>query len=415
MSRINLQTIIDFIPVPRKPVLGVKYIFTGILVFIFILLCIPSGSGESGYIARMKEFSPVVKAREIYDKEGPKAASEYVTFYQSLPNYRPDNALAAIKEEAEKQRSSWSYKAGEIGRGLIGMDQHEDYANITSTISQYVPYLSDARSIFAHGKGLYEHWNKFQNDESIDSLALGMDGIGLAASLWGLIPGVGHAADPVKSSTDTLRKCVGMMSSGVKNYVMQVFNKVFKFIGQSGILEIKASDFSQLSKLVDSKKEQFSEAMTLTGAALKELQPLTNLALDNWNAAAAVLANASTPEELNRYINIAARIDKSNEDIMQFGGSAALQAASRMDREGRFDVNLLKSAMLYGDAGLEAVGNIPAAEILAYPLRASSGFGFWRMALLAVFGLYVVLALIKIWRPEWLSEIAARTGKNRRA
>lgn len=403
----NLLTLLEFIPLPKKMSRLTKYVLTSILVIVFIFLCIPSKSNENGYIARMKQFSPVTKARNLYEKDGPRAASEYVSFYQSLPGYQANEELSKIKAEAEKHRSSWSYMAEEFGRGLIGMDHHEDYSSITSSIAKYVPYLSDARGIFTHGKGLYEHWNKFQNNENINSLELGLDGVGLAASLWGLIPGIGHAGDPVKQSTGVLRKCVSLMSNGVKNHVMQVFNASFKYISKSGILDIKVSDFSDLSKLVENKKGQFNEAMNLVAGSFKELQPLINLALDNWGAASTVLATASSPEELESYINIANRIDKNNEDVLKFGGRAALQAASRLEKAGNFNVDLLKSAMLYGDAGLDAVGNIPAEELTAHPLNAGSSFGFWRLALLAIYTLFAALLIGRIWRPE---RVSAQTG-----
>lgn len=413
MHKKNPWALLDFIPLPQKMSRWTKYGLTSILVFVFILLCIPSGSSDNGYIDRMKQFSPVNKARELYKKDGPRAASEYVSFYQSLPGYQANQELNQIKAEAEQHRSSWTYMAAEFGRGLIGMDHHEDYSSLTSSIAAYVPYLSDARDILTHGKGLYEHWNKFQNNENINSLELGLDGVGLAASLWGLIPGIGHAGDPIKQSTGVLRKCVSLMSNGVKTYVMQVFNKAFKFISKSGILDIKMSDFGDLTKLVENKKGQFNEAMNLVAGSFKELQPLINLALDNWGAASAVLSTASTPEELKSYINIANRIDKNNEDILKFGGKAALQAASRLEKAGGFNINLLKSAMLYGDAGLEAVGNIPAEELLAPSPKAESSFGFWRLALLVIYVLFAALMIARIWRPEGISgNVNAQSGRS---
>lgn len=399
MSDINLHNTIKYIPVPKFYTLKAKFIFSFILISIFILLCIPFNQKNNKYIKKMEEYSPEIEAETLYKNEGPRMASEYIDFYKSLPNAKFNEKLNDIKNQAEKQRSNFSYKAEEFGRGLIGMDNHEDYAKITSKVAGYVPYLSDAQAIFKHGKGLYNNWNKFQKNENVNSVELGLDGIGLVASLYGLLPGVGHAADPVKKSTAILRNCMGIMKNEIKSYILHIFSNVFKFIGNSKILDINAKNFNQLSEIVASKKEQFNEAITLTDSALKQIQPIINLSINNWDAASIVLKNASTPEELNDYINIVNKIDKDNKDILKFGGFNALNAAYRLDKEGNFDINIIKNAMIYGDAGLDAIGHIPSKNFLTNPLSSKKSFSTWRIAIICIFGIYIIMSLIKIWFP----------------
>lgn len=381
---------------------SLKIIFTLILAIIFGLLCIPGESPYNKYIARMKEYSPASRAESLFERDGPRAASEFAAFWLSLPNADANaqvaSRLKSVMNEAEARRGDWSYKAEEFGRGLIGMEPHEDYARITTKAARYIPYLSDARYIFTHGKSLYENWKKFQNHENVNGLRLGIDGVGLAVCLYGLIPGVGRAADPVKTSTAILNKCLGVMRNEIKDYVLKLFQPAFKFIQKSELLEINASNLAGLSSLVARKSNQFDEAVALIGSALTRLQPLITLCLENWDAARLVLENASSPEELCGYINIANKIDKSDVAILKYGGGNALSAACRLENGGEFNINILKSAMLYGDAGLEAVGNIPDDVFLEYPLRVKSRYSPLRITILALYAICASLAIIRIWR-----------------
>ena len=379
-----------------------RVIFTLILAIIFGLLCIPAESPYNAYIERMRDYSPVSRAEALNEKDGPRAASEFAAFYLSLPNADADERVASrlksVMDAAEARRGDWSYKTAEFGRGLIGLNPHEDYARITSKAAGYIPYLSDARYIFTHGKSLYENWTKFLNNENVSALRLGIDGIGLAVCLYGLLPGIGHAADPVKTSTAILNKCVGVMRKEMKDYVLKLFQPAFKCIQNSKLLEINASNLSGLSATVKTKANQFEEALALINSALNRLQPLIKLCLDNWDTARLVLENASTPEELSAYINIANKIDKNDVALLKYGGGSALQAAFRLEKDGDFNINILKSAMLYGEPGLEAVGNIPNEVFLEHPLRTISAYSPLRLTLLALYGICATLAIIWVWR-----------------
>lgn len=403
MPQMNIKNFLEYVPAPANASPKIRLLFSAILVIVFIFLCIPFASNDkyNKYIEKMIKFSPVKEAQSLYEKNGPRAASEYVSFYQSLPNYKKNESLNKIKEKAEEHRGQWVYIAEEFGRGLIGMKPHEYYAETVSHISGYVPYLSDVKDIVAHGRGLWNNWNKFKNNENVDALQLGIDGIGLTASLCGLIPAAGHAADPVKKSAGILRKCVEIMTNELKTYILQLFKNVFNYIMKSGLLETDIKSYNQLSGMLAAKKNQFEEAMTLAEGAMKQLYPLLNLAAHNWGAASLVLQNAKSPEELKNYIDLVTQMDKTNPKILEYGGSNALKAAARLEKEGALNMREIENAMAYGQAGLEAVGHIPARYFSASSLKIEKGgLSGARKIILFIFGLYSLLALIKIWRPQ---------------
>lgn len=303
-------------------------------------------------------YNPVTQANEILETGDKKKASEFIAFYQSLPGVKKNKNLEALKNEIDKERSKLTYKAKEIAKASLGFEHHEDYAGKVGSVMGRVPYISDAQTIISTSRELYKDYDDFKQGKPVDTLHLGLTSVGLASALYGLLPGVGHAADPVKKSTGILSKSVKFMKKKLRTSIIALFQPVFQAIRNTGILEIKYNNINNIKKAVEEKKSQFAEVMGMAKESFKILLPYTKVAVTNWPIAAVAVASSSSVDQLNANIKLASEIDADDAGIIQFGETAALEAGARLQAKGEFSVNALKSAMRYGPEGLALLGKV---------------------------------------------------------
>ena len=78
-----------------------------------------------------------------------------------------------------------------------------------------------------------------------------------------------------------------------------------------------------------------------------------------------------------------------------------MKAAARLEKAGSLNMGEIENALACGPAGLEAVGHIPAQYFSSSSLKkANGGLSGARKIILFIFGIYALLALVKIWNPE---------------
>lgn len=395
-----LGKILPYVPTPGNSSRRGKILFSSILALIFLFLCVPLKSVKNPYAEGMLAFSPAQQAREIYDMGGPKEAWDYIVFYQGLPNVKRDAELEKIKAVAEAHRGSWTYRAEELGRGAIGANTHEEYSTKFKGAVSFVPGLAEVGNLMADGQNIYGHWRKFKNDESVNTFLLALDGAGLVLDIAGFVPANKIVTKPAKKAMTPIRNAWAKISPEVKNYIFNLFKPVFAAIAQSNLMEFKRSDLANPASFYESKKNQFNQVVALTKTALGNLGPILALSAKSEPIAEVVMLNSQTPQELEINLELANRFTKEDMPILKFGGAEALRAAARLKERGELDPQVLKAAMSYGPAGLNAVGHMSAADIIKGDFSPRRAYSWLQILLLVLYIPYTCLAMIKIWRPE---------------
>ncbi|MBD5557754.1 MAG: hypothetical protein HDQ92_04165 [Desulfovibrio sp.] len=378
-----LGKILPYVPTPKKSSRRGKIVFSSVLALIFLFLCVPLKSEKNPYVEEMRTFSPAKQAEE-YKKVGPEEVLAYAAFYQSLPNAKQDAALEQIKAEAEVKSSSLTHKAKKYGK----------------VAAEFVPGVSDVGDLISHGQSLYGHWQKFQNDESVNTFLLALDSTGLVLDIAGFMPANQTVTKPAKKAMTPIRKAWAKIKPEVKEYIFKLFKPVFAAISRSGLMDFTSSELAHPTALYNAKKDQFNQVKMLTKAAFDNLGPILVLSVKNEPLAEVVMLNSTSPEEVEANLKLANELTNEYMDILKFGGPEAFRAAVRLKERGELDPQVLKAAMSYGPAGLKAIGHVPSSDILKGDFSSRRAYSWLQILLLVLYIPYFCLAMIKIWRPE---------------
>lgn len=360
-SSSNLQKYWAYVPGMPTASIAIKIGLSIIILGICVFLLIPVPYKNYDLVKQTLTYSPVKQVRDYYAELGPKAAFDFINFYESLPGVVQNPELMRIKEEANSERSRWTYIGKELGLGLLGMKPHENYAKYAKSAVKFVPYANDIHSASEYANELIQEYRNYKNGTNIDMLHLGVASLGLIEVAIGLLPGDNPTINKLKPQTHALLDSLKMLNPKLRDEVANVLNPIFNKIEKSDLAQDK--DGNALVQIIKDKSSQFMTILKQAEDCLNNFQGLVNLEKKNENLVPVVVSSSTNFNELKENSELAEEIAKLNPDVLLYGGDAALQAANRLKNEGKFDIKTLEAAMKYGQAGLKTVGIIPINQL----------------------------------------------------
>lgn len=380
---------------------AVKLGVSALLAVILIFLLLPVSHKPDAEIRKILAYSPATEAAAYYERQGPKAAYDFITFYESLPGVTADAQLNAIKQKAEEERSSWLYMGKEFGAGLIGLEHNETYAKWANTVVTFVPYGTDVQQATKYANELLQEWNNYKNGAEVDMLHLGVATLGLVEVCLSLLPGDNPTINKLKGQTNALLNSLRPMNAKLRKIVTDMLEPALKKLESSGLAD--ETDARSLFKTITNKKNQFLSILDDAEGTLDHFQSLVNLENRNKNLVPAVVAASSNFKELDKNAAVAQEIAKLNPNVLLYGGAAAIAAAERLKAKGQLNIKTLEAAMKYGVPGLNAAGVISMDKLEKEIAQAKTGSCLRpRFPLIVTLILILLLGLAAavLWRPN---------------
>lgn len=352
--------IFEYVPGFNKINKKLKVPITAIIILICFLILIPKSNKINPLIQEMLNFSPVKTAEEYLKQQGPKAAYDYINFYENLPGVTHNEELNIIKEKAKKERKSIKYIGKELTFGVLGLEHHEAYAKVVNAVSGMIPYSKDAKDLAKNVSALASEWSKYKTG-NVDMLHLGLAGLGVAEIIASFLPVDIPGLHKIKMATNTLLDNTRFMNENLKKIITQTFDPVFDSLKKSDV--INDPEAKNLITNISGKKEKILSILDATQEGMDQFQSFVNLSGKHKNITPIVAASSSDISQLDQYSDIAIELSKENKDLVLFGGEEVLKAAMYQKTHGGINVNQLLSAIRYGPAGLNALVKLNEKKI----------------------------------------------------
>lgn len=402
-KNVNQQTIknaLRKVPGAHKYGVKIRIAVTCAIVALCLCLLIPLKNKPDPLIAKMAAYSPASEAESFYAQEGPKAAYDFVSFYQSLPGAKASPELLAVKSRAEAERSSWSYLGKEVGLGLLGLGAHERYAQVAGALTGQIPYASDAREIAKYARELTREWENLQSGKGIDALHTGLAALGLTQAVVSLLPNDMPYIKSLQQTTNSLMEATRYMNGQLKDAILKYLDPIFNLIRKSGLEKIGDMSTGEILAFAEEKQSQLFAAMNEIEDKLDEFDKFGRLSQKSQLLSGVVAAASDNMAELEANSAVASDLNRINPNILLFGGPEALEAANRQIKsQGKISAGELEAAMVYGTAGLEAVGKLPVDKLGQYVKEGTTGSHFI-LPFFVIILIWIAAALI-ILRTWW--------------
>lgn len=396
----SMANLIRYIPGMPNASIAVKCGLTAILVAICLFFMIPVSSQPDPMVKEILSYSPAAEAENIYEKNGPKAAFEFVNFYENLPGAIKSPQLDVIRQKANEERASLSYVTKEVGSALLGMEHHENYARLTQSAVGLVPYGRDLQLAGKYANEIIKEWKNYKSGQDIDTLRLGVATLGLVEVAISLLPGDNPTVSRLKAQTNVLLESLKVMNGKLRDVVSGILKPVLQTLEKSGLNQ--DSSGQELIDMIQTQSKKFMGILDQAETCLNQFQALVNLERKNKDFVPLVVASSSNLNELDTNYKLAQEIAKLNPNVLLYGGVPALQAAERLNAQGTFNIQTLEAAMAYGKYGLNAVGIMSWNQLEKEIEQARAGkTSKFRIpgVLIAIIILASLLIIARTWTP----------------
>ena len=331
-------------------------------------------------------YDPVEHAQNLRDERRLFAASEYLTFYESIPGVSISQEFRTLKTQIDTERNTFGYITQETCKGLFWGESEETYGISAEAITEVLAF-GDVRALYGEAK-------HYVNNEEVDPVNVTLSVLGLMLSAVQTGPQAAIVT-PLKSVATLLRKSVLLMSKPLRAGIRRMLQP---------IINNREAITSSLKR-----GEVHPELSGVVAECRSAFEGITALTQSNPRAALQVIRLTDDVRDLNKNVILTMRMGEDATQILAHGGKQALETAEQLQKAGRLNGSTLKMSMKYGKAGLEAIKDITIEELEEMVrkqriLLSGKGLYYIKYAIsriptsFAIFALlYMALVLYKMW------------------
>ena len=305
-----------------------KFIFKIALLIICILSAFTLFKRTELSVLALNRIDPIPETQTMIEKNEYAKAAEYLGFFMAYDyvNERPE--AKRLNRQIQEKRSSWGYKFGKIGEGLIHGSSDESLGQAIGVATDFL-VIGDIRDLGTQAV-------RFMKDEDTDEVIVALAALGTIASASQVATGVGAmitagAALPGLVGTTAAKSGLNALKMARK------LSKLPPWLGREIVQTTKvARESGNLGNLSNLLSDINTLAKTRGGIML--------------------LGETKNASDLRRMGKYAEKLGSNSAIVYRIGGKKAVDLA-QMDN--RFSRESIELAAIYGSDGfalLEQLG-----------------------------------------------------------